>query len=127
MSKVKVVFFREGQSVPVLSWLAGLRRQDRKAFAKCMVRIRELAEFGHELRRPAADYLRDGIYELRAKQGRTQYRVLYFFHGRMLAILAQGLVKKGGKVPGAEIDRAVKRKRIFQSDPDGHRHEEDLE
>ena len=28
-----------------------------------------LEELGHELRRPEADFLKDGIYELRAKHG----------------------------------------------------------
>ena len=46
-----------------------------------MAVIRWLALFGHELRRPKADFLRDGIYELRAREGRANYRVLYFFHG----------------------------------------------
>jgi hypothetical protein len=34
------------------------------------------------LRRPHADYLEDGIYELRWRNGTVQYRILYFFHGR---------------------------------------------
>jgi hypothetical protein len=34
---------------------------------------------GHELRRPYADYLRAGVHELRARVGRVNYRILYFF------------------------------------------------
>jgi hypothetical protein len=44
-----------------------LKKGERKAWAKCRERIRRLAELGYELRRPHADFLRDGIYELRAK------------------------------------------------------------
>jgi putative component of toxin-antitoxin plasmid stabilization module len=65
-----------------------------KARLKCRARIKRLAEFGHELRRPEADYLRDGIYELRvALQGRN-YRMLYFFHGQVAAVVSHGLVKE---------------------------------
>jgi phage-related protein len=78
---------------------------------------------GHELRRPAADYLRDGIYELRAKRGRVNYRLLYFFHGRNVAIVAHGLTKEAA-VPRADIDRALVRKRAFEADPEGHTYRE---
>lgn len=63
MPRTKVVFYREADgSVPVLEWFDGL---PTKAQDKCRVRIQRLAELGHELRRPEADVLRDGIYELR--------------------------------------------------------------
>ena len=63
MPKTKVVFYKEDDgSVPILEWLDSLRE---KALDKCTVRIERLEELGHELRRPEADFLRDGIYELR--------------------------------------------------------------
>ncbi len=68
-----------------------------------------LAALGHALRRPEADYLRDDIYELRARRGRVQYRTLYFFHGQRLAGLAHALTKEG-QVPPADIERAIRRK-----------------
>ena len=72
---------------------------------------------GHELRRPSADYLRDGVYELRAKHVRVQYRILYFFHGQDVAILAHAIVKDTNRVSGGEIERAIARKSLFESDP----------
>ena len=66
---------------PLLAWLEKLRQESPKAYAKCVVRIQRLAAEGHELRRPEADSLRDGIYELRARSGNVNYRLLYFFHG----------------------------------------------
>lgn len=126
MPKTKVVFFRESEgSVPVLDWLAVLRRRNEKAFAKCMVRVERLEEAGHELRRPEADILRDGIYELRAKQGRVQYRILYFFHGQNVAILAHSLTKED-EVPDIDIDRALKRKKLFERNPTEHMYEEEV-
>lgn len=111
--------------MPVLDWLKKLRNGDRKAYAKCVARIRRLAEEGHDLRRPEADYFRDGIYELRAKSGRVNYRVLYFFHGRNVAVLAHALTKEA-EVPAAEIQRALERKALYEKDPDGHTYEEEF-
>jgi hypothetical protein len=59
MPRTNVVFYREDDgSVPLLEWIA---RLPAKAKAKCRVRIHRLRAEGHELRRPEADYLRDGI------------------------------------------------------------------
>ncbi len=126
MPKTQVVFFRESdESIPVLEWLASLRRTNEKAFAKCVVRIERLEDAGHELRRPEADILRAGIYELRAKHGRVQYRILYFFHGRNVAILAHALTKED-KVPDVDIDRALMRKKLFEKNPAEHTYAEEV-
>lgn len=42
------------------------------------------------------------------------YRILYFFHGRDLAVLAHAITKEG-EVPDADIDRAVRRRKGFAS------------
>lgn len=106
----------------MLEWLEELRSTNKKAWAKCRVRIEQLDASGHELRRPAADILRDGIYELRAKEGRVQYRILYFFHGRNIAILAHSLTKED-EVPDIDIDKAVMRKKMFIANPKEHTYE----
>jgi len=97
-----------------------------KAYAKCVVRIRRLVELGHELRRPEADLLRDGIYELRAKLGTVNYRLLYFFHGRDVAVLAHAITKEN-EIPVTEINRAVARKRTFIASPAAHTFIGDIE
>jgi hypothetical protein len=81
--------------------------------------MQRLAVLGHELRRPEADYLRDGIYELRVRQGPVQYRILSCFHGQRLAVLAHALTKEG-QVPSADIARAIRRKDAFAQAPDNH-------
>lgn len=93
-----------------------LRRSDSEAFLKCAAVIERLEESGHELRRPTADFLRDGIYELRAKKRRVQYRLPYFFHGKNVAILAHAITKEDA-VPPADIERALRRKALFESAP----------
>jgi phage-related protein len=65
------------------------------------------------------------IYELRAERGRVNYRVLYFFHGQNVALLAHGLTKEK-KVPDADIDRAIARKKQYERDPEKHRAEFNL-
>ncbi len=125
MPTTTVIFYQEEDgTAPVLQWLNDLQKVDKKAWAKCVVRLERLAEAGHMLRRPEADYLRDGIYELRSKQGRVQYRMLYFFHGQNIAILANSLTKEGSAVPPIEIDRALKRKAKFEGNPIRHTYKE---
>lgn len=83
MPQTKLIYFKDASgAVPVLEWLSRLRRRDKKVYAKCVVAIELLHQLGHELRRPIADYLRDGVYELRPKSGRVNYRILYFFRGK---------------------------------------------
>ena len=128
MPRIQVFFYKEkglAGSVPVLQWLRTIRRKDRRGFAKCWERIQRLIEFGHELRRPHADLLRDRIHELRVRHGKVQYRLLYFFHGQDVAILAHAIIKRGAKVPAAEIDLAVERRRQFENAPGEHAYEED--
>ena len=117
MPVITVVFYQEdGGTVPVLEWLDSL---PRKAQNKCFVRISRLEELGHELRRPQADLLRDNIYELRVGLQGINYRILYFFHGKQAAVLAQGVIKER-EVPPQEIERAIERKRKFEREPDKH-------
>jgi len=114
MPKVRVILFQEEGACPVLEWLETL---PERVHAKGAGRIRRLAELGHEMRRPEADYLGEGIYELRWRYQSVNYRVLYFFHGREAVILSQGFTKEG-RVPPREIDLAVRRKAAFQRNPE---------
>jgi phage-related protein len=113
LAQTEVFFFREAnESVPLLEWLD---RLPTKVKAKCTERIDRLGEMGHELRRPEADFLRDGIYELRASYQGVHYRVLYFFAGKAVVVLSHGLTKEK-EVPPREIDQAVERKLMVEAD-----------
>lgn len=125
MPQTQVVFYCDADgSAPVLAWLDQLAKSERRAFNKCRQAISMLETFGFELRRPHADMLRDGVYELRTRVGSVNYRLLYFFHGQGVAILTHGLTKEKA-VPAAEIDRAINRKRMFEADPERHSYKED--
>ena len=123
MPETEVIFYQEplGEA-PVVDWLQQLRRKDERGFAKCVALIGRLAREGHELRRPVADYLVDGIYELRARRGNVNYRVLYFFHGKNVAVLDHAL-SKGAEIPAADLKRALVRRKRFQADPVKHTYE----
>ncbi len=85
MPPVQVVLYKEDdETVPVLDWLEQL---PIKVQDKCAARVNRLMELGHELRRPEADYLRDGIYELRVRYLHANYRMLYFFSGNQAVVL----------------------------------------
>ena len=114
MPKTIVVFFKEDDgSVPLVDWLGTL---EARAVVKCRVKIERLAVMGYELRRPDADYLRDGIYELRVPYRSVNYRLLYFFHGNEAAVVSHGLAKER-RVPPREIALALKRKQRFEEAP----------
>jgi phage-related protein len=117
----RVVLYREEDgSCPFLEWFGKL---PQKVQDKCYLRLERLRELGHELRRPEADYLRDDIYELRASVRGVQHRILYFFYGKVAAVVSHGLVKER-IVPPREIDRAVERKKRFEANPAKHTYEE---
>jgi hypothetical protein len=120
MPATTVRFFQDpdGHS-PVVARLESLKATNAKAFAKCVAVIERLAASGYELRRPMADLLRDGIHELRTQRGHVNYRLLYFFHGRNVAILAHALIKEE-TIPDADIERALARKRAYEGSPELH-------
>jgi len=120
MPQTNVLIFAEDDgTAPLLGWLDAL---PAKVQDKCVVRIERLEELGHELRRPEADILRDGIYELRTRLQKVNYRMLYFFHEQR-AVISHGLTKEK-EVPEKDIEAALERKRRFESDPDKHTHGE---
>lgn len=117
MPTTNVIFYREDDdSVPILDWLDAI---PAKAQVKCLARLKRLEDLGHELRRPEADLLRDGIYELRVGLQGIHYRMLYFFHGKDVAVISQGLTKER-RVPPREIDAAISRMQKFEADPERH-------
>lgn len=108
MPPTEILVYRDERGgCPILDWLDVLEKRHPKAHASCLARIRELRRLGHELRRPIADYLRDGIRELRFREGKVQYRILYSFIGKQIAILTHGITKTAA-VPSREIEFAIR-------------------
>src|SRR3954453_17293747 len=92
MPEIEVAFYRDDDgSVPLIEWLDTLQA---KAQGRCLAKLQMLEEYGHELRRPAAEYLGGDIYELRVKFFEINYRMLYFFHERRVAVISPGVAKE---------------------------------
>lgn len=118
ISELELIFYKElDGTAPVLEWLGAL---PKKVQAKGRLRIDRLGELGHALRRPEADYLREGIYELRWQLLGVHYRILYFFFGRQTIVLAHGLTKEQ-EIPERDIILAIQRKEQFKINPWNHK------
>ncbi len=117
----KIIFFQEDDgTVPILDWFD---RIPEKALDKCTVKLERLEELGHTLHRPEADYLRDGIYELRIRYLRIHYRILYFFFKQSAVVVSHGLTKEK-RIPPKEIEMAINRKVRFELSPETYGYEE---
>jgi len=91
------------QTAEVTDYLDSLNPIDHKS---ALTAVKALEMIGPDLRRPFSEYLRDGIFELRARK----HRILYRRHGSKFTLLT-GFFKKGRKVPDKEIEKAVEIKK----------------
>src|SRR5437867_6698042 len=93
MPQTKVILFRaEDGTVPFLDWFGSI---PTKAQDKCRVRLERLQQLGHELRRPEADFLRDGIYELRVGLQGVNYRCFNSFMAEKRSSCRTASLKNG--------------------------------
>ena len=88
---------------PVREFVNSLPIKER---AKIFAYIIELLNQGHNLRRPMADYLGHGIYELRPRDN----RIFYFFFLKDSAVLLHAIKKKTDKIHGKDLSLCIKRK-----------------
>ena len=102
-----IFYMKENGESPIDDFLINLPVKMR---AKAVGMISLLEEKGNLLREPYSKYLKDGIFELRCKQGSDITRVLYFFYYGNKIVLTNGFVKKTQKTPPSEL-RLAKRRR----------------
>ena len=99
-----MLFYRSASGkCPIEEFVDDLPVEDAKEVVASIAALREL---GNKARRPLADYLGDGIYELRARRLKRQFRVLYTFAGRQTILLLTRFVKKSKAVPAPKIKKA---------------------
>ena len=77
-----------------------------KEQARVFAYFNELIRQGYNLRRPMADYLGYGIYELRPKDN----RIFYFFFLKSSAVFLHALKKKSDRIPENDLSLCIKRK-----------------
>jgi len=117
MPRTETIIYKElNGKVPLLEWMDTL---PPKIVHKGTERFENLEENGHELKRPICAPLRDKIRELRIDRGKVHYRVLYTFVGQNFVLLSHGCYKEK-RVPEIEIDRAIKHRENFLSNPQAH-------
>ena len=97
-------FVDERGECPVEGFILQLPVKER---AKITAYLIELKNQGHNLRRPMADYLGEGIYELRPRDN----RIFYFFFLRETVVLLHAIRKKTDSVPSGDLEVCLKRKK----------------
>ena len=100
----RLIFYRNISGKCLIEdFIEGLPDEDAKEVVASIAALREL---GNKARRPLADYVENGIYELRARRLKKRFRVLYTFAGKRTILLLTGFVKKTKAVPAKEIKKA---------------------
>jgi phage-related protein len=118
-----ILYQEEDGSIPIRDFLDELQP---KARVRCLAKLVMLHEYGHELRRPTAEYIEGtDLYELRIKFHKTNLRILYFFHAQVAAVVSHGFSKEG-KLPPREIEIAIHRMNKFKADPARHTPREEV-
>ena len=106
MSRYSVVFYeREDGTRPAEDYIKSI---SPKMVAKLYRAIDILRDYGSRARMPYSEYLKDGIFQVRAQQEGNISRVLYFFAVGERIVLTNGFTKKTPKTPEQEIELAKK-------------------
>ena len=112
--------FVDGQRNGIQEWIEGLNRGVRKAVkAELNARLPLLAKCS-KLDRPDTGQLRGkkyaGLFEIVMKVGGVQYRPLWCYGPQRGEVtLLTGAIEKGGRMPNADCDRALRRMGIVHS------------
>jgi|SRR5215469_5444111 len=110
--EVPVRFYRnEMGTEPVLEWLRGLERGDRRAIGMDLMRV----QFGWPIGMPLVRSLKDGLWEVRSMLPSNRIaRLILCFHQGTLVVL-HGFIKKTRKTPAEDIALARRRmKEVFR-------------
>jgi len=71
-------------------------------------RIALLREKGSECRRPITESIGDGLFELRARGGKTQGRLIFYFGPDRSIVFVHAFYKPGKKIDPKEKEIAIK-------------------
>jgi len=104
--EIPVKFYRTGAGrEPVLEWLRGLDREERRSIGVDLMRV----QFGWPIGMPLVRSLRDGLWEVRSSLPRGKIaRLILCFHEGTLVVL-HGFIKKTQKIAQQEIAIAKRR------------------
>lgn len=108
----KVEYYEKvDKTKPAEEFILSLRDKLR---VKTLRDLKLLQEFGYEIREPQSSKVtKDGIFELRSKQGSDIVRVFYFFIVGKTIILTNGYQKKQEKISKKDLELAIKYKNDY--------------
>ncbi len=90
---------------PVLDWLRGLDKEDRRKIGLDLMRV----QFGWPIGMPLVRSLKDGLWEVRSDLATQRTaRVLLCFHDGTLVVL-HGFIKKTQRTAPADLSLAKRR------------------
>jgi phage-related protein len=106
--EIPVRFYRtEAGNEPVLEWLRGLQREERRMIGLDLMRV----QFGWPIGMPLVRSLKDGLWELRSRLPSQRIaRLILCFHQGKLVVL-HGFIKKTQKTPLDDLELAKRRMR----------------
>jgi phage-related protein len=105
--KWKVNYFKQFDGIqPVKNWIDTL---DLKLQLKIFRAFELLEDFNINLKLPYVKPLGDKLYELRVKDSKGIYRIIYFSYTNKQFIMLNGFMKKTQKTPLSEINLAKQR------------------
>ena len=108
----EMVFYeRANGEVPAQEFLDSLPIKLREKTLRSLALLQEL---GPQLRGGEAEYIRDGLFELRTQFGSDITRIFYFFFVGRKIVVTSGFIKKSQKTPRREIERALRCKRDWE-------------
>ncbi|SFV64899.1 hypothetical protein, phage-related [hydrothermal vent metagenome] len=103
----KIEFYKtKDNKSPVEEWLESI---PVTAIAKITRNMLMLRKFNITLKEPYVKPLGDKLYEIRAKDTKGIYRVIYFAYTGKRFIMLHGFTKKTQKTPTKELKLAKKR------------------
>jgi phage-related protein len=104
--EIPVRFYRtQAGTEPVLEWLRGLDRADRRVIGLDLMRV----QFGWPIGMPLVRSLKDGLWEVRSSLPSQRIaRLILCFHEGTLIVL-HGFIKKTRKTPTEDLALARRR------------------
>ena len=86
-----------------------LQSVDKETYARFLWSLEQVRVRNIMAREPLARHIEGKIWEIREESHTNIYRILYFFSSGKRIVLLHGFMKKTQKLPGKELEMAMKR------------------
>lgn len=77
-------------------------------------RLVHLSDKGNDCKRPISSPIGDGLFELRARAGKEQARLIYFFHSDRRIIFVHAFYKPGSAISQHDKEIASRNRKAIQ-------------